>query len=163
MFGHWRFVALFDEVAPDLGGPERSALATVVERVSGWGETVAVAPQVVCHGDVHPGNVLMSADGPVVIDWDMVCAAPAAWDHAALLTWEERWGGTPGLYASFAAGYGLDLRDDPLATVLAEGRLLAATLMRCRAGRTDPAAADEARRRLRYWLGDPAAPVWRAA
>ena len=70
---------------------------------------MAVAPQVVCHGDVHPGNVLMSADGPVVIDWDMVCAAPAAWDHSALLTWEERWGGTPGLYASFAAGYGLDI------------------------------------------------------
>lgn len=25
---------------------------------------------VVCHGDFHPGNVLVAAGGPVVIDWD---------------------------------------------------------------------------------------------
>jgi aminoglycoside phosphotransferase (APT) family kinase protein len=26
-------------------------------------------PLRLCHGDLHPGNVIMSADGPVVIDW----------------------------------------------------------------------------------------------
>jgi aminoglycoside phosphotransferase (APT) family kinase protein len=25
--------------------------------------------QALCHGDFHPGNVLMTASGPVVIDW----------------------------------------------------------------------------------------------
>jgi aminoglycoside phosphotransferase (APT) family kinase protein len=24
---------------------------------------------VVCHGDLHPGNVILTADGPIVIDW----------------------------------------------------------------------------------------------
>ncbi len=26
-----------------------------------------------CHGDVHPGNVIMSGDGPVLIDWFDAC------------------------------------------------------------------------------------------
>jgi len=44
--------------------------------------------------------------------------------------------------------------------MLAELRLLIATLMRVRAGRTDAAAAREADRRLRYWNGDIDAPQW---
>jgi hypothetical protein len=41
-------------------------------------------------------------------------------------------------------------------------RNVVATLMRVRAGRTDPAAAAEAQRRLRYWRGDTDAPQWTA-
>jgi hypothetical protein len=41
-------------------------------------------------------------------------------------------------------------------------RNVAATLMRVRAGRHDPAVRQEAERRLRYWRGDPDAPQWRA-
>ncbi len=34
---------------------------------------------VVCHGDLHPGNVLLAASGAVVIDWfDAGCGPPAA-------------------------------------------------------------------------------------
>lgn len=163
VYRHWHFTDLFDEIAPDLGDVERRAVAAAVERLSDWPSMAAAAPTVVCHGDVHPGNVLVAGEGTVLLDWDMVCTGPAAWDHAALLTWEQRWGGAPGLYAAFASGYGADLSGDPLATTLAEGRLLAATLMRCRAGRHDATAAAEARRRLRYWVGDPDAPVWHAA
>ena len=47
-------------------------------------------------------------------------------------------------------------------TAIAELRLVAATLMRLRAGRHDPAAMPEAQRRLAYWRGDPDAPTWRA-
>lgn len=35
-----------------------------------------------CHGDFHPGNVLMSPRGPVVIDWPNVTRGDAAADHA---------------------------------------------------------------------------------
>jgi hypothetical protein len=41
-------------------------------------------------------------------------------------------------------------------------RLVAATLMRLRAGRADPAAMPEAARRLAYWRGEPDAPPWTA-
>jgi Ser/Thr protein kinase RdoA (MazF antagonist) len=118
---------------------------------------------VLCHGDVHPGNVVPTAAGPVLLDWDLLCTGPAAWDHAPLMTWAERWGGVPGTYEAFAAGCGVSMRGDALAESLAQLRLLAATLMRVRAGRSDRAAAVEAEQRLRYWRGEPGAPPWRAA
>jgi Ser/Thr protein kinase RdoA (MazF antagonist) len=36
-----------------------------------------------CHGDVHPGNVIMTADGPRLIDWDGATRAPAGLDLAS--------------------------------------------------------------------------------
>ena len=35
-----------------------------------------------CHADLHPGNVIMSADGPKLIDWTGLVRAPAAFDLA---------------------------------------------------------------------------------
>ena len=35
-----------------------------------------------CHGDLHPGNVIMTADGPRLIDWVAAVRAPAALDLA---------------------------------------------------------------------------------
>ncbi|MFM7252669.1 MAG: phosphotransferase enzyme family protein [Ilumatobacteraceae bacterium] len=161
-FSHWHFREMLGGVVDLLDDGEREALSAAVESVAEWADQAAAAPQVVCHGDVHPGNVIASVGVMWLVDWDMICTAPAAWDHAALLTWEQRWGGDRGMYAAFAEGYGADLDGDDLAGTLARGRLLAATLMRVRAGRTDAMAAEEARRRLRYWLGDPDAPPWRA-
>ena len=33
-----------------------------------------------CHADLHPGNVIMTADGPRIIDWTSAVRAPAAFD-----------------------------------------------------------------------------------
>ncbi len=38
------------------------------------------------HGDVHPGNILLTPDGPRWIDVEDVCLAPREWD-LALLSW----------------------------------------------------------------------------
>lgn len=168
-FRHWRLATLLDDLSadpvPQLGEPEIAALRRGLGRVGDWAAVVdsGVVPLVLCHGDVHPGNVMATASGTVLLDWDLLCTGPPAWDHSAMLTWETRWGGLAGTYAAFAEGYGRDLRDDPLAVSLAEGRLLAATLMRLRAGRYDPVALVEARRRLQYWLDGPDAPAWQAA
>ena len=35
-----------------------------------------------CHADLHPGNVIMTADGPRLIDWGGAVRAPAALDLA---------------------------------------------------------------------------------
>jgi len=35
-----------------------------------------------CHGDLHPGNVIMTADGPRLIDWSGATRAPAGLDVA---------------------------------------------------------------------------------
>src|SRR5215475_4205527 len=34
-----------------------------------------------CHGDIHPENVIMTADDPRLIDWTFSIRAPAALDH----------------------------------------------------------------------------------
>jgi Ser/Thr protein kinase RdoA (MazF antagonist) len=33
-----------------------------------------------CHADLHPGNVIMTADGPRIIDWGCALRAPAVFD-----------------------------------------------------------------------------------
>ena len=35
-----------------------------------------------CHGDLHPGNVIMTAEGPRLVDWTGSVRAPAAFDLA---------------------------------------------------------------------------------
>jgi aminoglycoside phosphotransferase (APT) family kinase protein len=39
----------------------------------------------ICHGDMHPGNVLMTPAGPVVIDWLGAASGPPAGDVARTL------------------------------------------------------------------------------
>lgn len=33
-----------------------------------------------CHGDLHPGNVIVTAEGPRLVDWTWAVRAPAAYD-----------------------------------------------------------------------------------
>jgi gamma-glutamylcyclotransferase (GGCT)/AIG2-like uncharacterized protein YtfP/aminoglycoside phosphotransferase (APT) family kinase protein len=59
---------------PHLGDRERDAvLGRLAELPDG---------SVVCHGDLHPGNVLMTGRGPAVIDWLTAGIGPAAADVA---------------------------------------------------------------------------------
>ena len=73
-FPWWQFDELLAEVADD--ARRRSP--------AGWrGRSTATrggpaARRVVCHGDVHPGNVVMTAGRPVLLDWDLLCLAPPA-------------------------------------------------------------------------------------
>ena len=156
-FPWWDFDRLLASAASD---PEaHQLLSATVERHRWWYERARSEPLVLCHGDVHPGNVLVDADGPVLIDWDLLCVGPPAWDHAALHTWTARWGGQPGIYEAFAAGYGRAVDEDML-EALSELRLVAATLMRLDRASEDPRHRREADRRMRYWRGEPDAPVW---
>ena len=159
-FPWWNFEAMMADVGPDLDtGARRGLDAAVVRSLPALHDQRShLLP--VCHGDVHPGNVIQSVDGPVLLDWDLLCRGPAAWDHAPLMTWTQRWGGKPSIYEAFADGYGMSMRGDPVAEAIAELRLVAATLMRVRAARSNAAAAAEAEARLRYWRGEPDAPQW---
>lgn len=158
-FPWWDFEAMLDDVGDEIDDRAREGIDAVVERHRDWHrfeETVA------CHGDVHPGNVVMTVDGPVLLDWDLLCVASPGWDHAPLMRVSDRWGGPDGLYEQFALGYGRSFRGDPVVEGYAELRLVAATLLRLRAARHDAGARVEADRRLAYWRGDPDAPAWSA-
>ena len=158
-FPWWQFDDLLAAVGDDLDPSARAGIDAAIERFSWW----TGAPDVVlCHGDVHPGNVMATAAGPVLLDWDLLATAPPAWDHAMLVR-VERWGGDPTWYDDFARGYGAgSWREDPLTAAIAELRLVAATLMRLVAARADPTAAAEAHHRLAYWRGAADAPAWHA-
>lgn len=155
----WDFDTLLERTASTLDAASRHGIEAAIQRHRGWQRFDG---QVVCHGDVHPGNVMMSTDGPVLIDWDLLCWAPPGWDHGPMLTWADRWGGGGREYEAFAAGYGRSLADDPATLAFAELRLVAATLMRVAVGMTNPAAMPEAELRLRYWRREPDAPAWTA-
>lgn len=61
-----------------------------------------------CHGDFHPGNILMSKRGPVVIDWANVTAGDPAADFARtdlLLKMGEPPPGSPSL-VKYMQGFG---------------------------------------------------------
>lgn len=76
------------------------------------------------------------------------------------MTWADRWGGAAETYPDFGRGYGADLRDSSLAQDLAALRLVAPTINMILGGASNRTYAAEARGRMRYWLGDPAAPAW---
>ncbi len=116
----------------------------------------------VCHGDVHPGNVVMTADGPdaprlgpAVLGATRMGPRPDA--HLG-----DRWGGDGHEYPAFAAGYGRSLADDAAAVAVAELRLVAATLMRLVAGIADPGsdARSATAAAVLAWRTD--APAWTA-
>jgi Ser/Thr protein kinase RdoA (MazF antagonist) len=161
-FPWWDFSAVMNEVSGDLDRRSHAAISAAIARCRPLLDQQRAGDLVVCHGDVHPGNVIQSEQGPVLLDWDLTCRGPAAWDHAPLMTWTERWGGEDGIYEAFAAGYGRSLRGEADAEAIAELRLVAATLMRVRATRSNPSAAAEAELRLRYWRGEVDAPAWHA-
>lgn len=158
-FPWWNFAALLDEVDDVLDPRARD---NIVEAIRRWPDWANDQGAVVCHGDVHPGNVMMTAAGPVLIDWDLLCWAPPGWDHAPMMTWATHWGGEPSWYADFAGGYGRSMVGEPSAEAFAELRLVAATLMRLKAGMANAAAMPEAQRRLAYWRGESDAPAWQA-
>src|SRR5690606_21216083 len=91
-FPWWDFAALLADVGAELDPPARAGIEAAIERNAWWSGAVGDHP-VVCHGDVHPGNVLVSSTGPLLLDWDLLCRANPAWDHAVLLVQAERWGG----------------------------------------------------------------------
>jgi aminoglycoside phosphotransferase (APT) family kinase protein len=57
-----------------------TGVVTLIERLSpGDG---------LCHGDLHPGNVIMTPDGPKIVDWQGCdpCAARSVRPHAIART-----------------------------------------------------------------------------
>jgi aminoglycoside phosphotransferase (APT) family kinase protein len=80
------------EGLPDLVSDQRRAIersGTLLSehaREASLGRLVALQKgTAICHGDMHPGNVLISATGPVVIDWLTATCGPPAADIARTL------------------------------------------------------------------------------
>ena len=69
--------AAIERAAEPLGAMRLDAALRRLDKVA--------AGSVVCHGDMHPGNVILSSKGPIVIDWLTAGAGPAEADVARTL------------------------------------------------------------------------------
>jgi len=71
-------LGLFDLVPPVTLPAQRDRLTSKIRRAAATDRTLSRAlellpsragPLRLCHGDMHPSNVLLTADGPMIVDW----------------------------------------------------------------------------------------------
>jgi aminoglycoside phosphotransferase (APT) family kinase protein len=102
------------------------------------------------HGD--PLNVIVTAEGPLLIDFDLAGIGPAAWDLVSVAMRAHRFGGERSAFYDFAEAYGDDvLRYAPAAPLLSIRELLDCSFALSLVG-SDPAAPGELDIRMRAWL-----------
>jgi spectinomycin phosphotransferase len=91
----------YSEGARALLAANASGIRRELARFDGLAETMASARRVITHGEPHPGNILVTGSGLVLIDWDTVGLAPAErdlwmlpednYDPAGLELYRLRW------------------------------------------------------------------------
>jgi Ser/Thr protein kinase RdoA (MazF antagonist) len=69
--------------------------------------------QVFCHGDPHPGNLLRTANGDLLVDYEYAGVGPREWDLSEIRCHARRFGLTAADRRAFVAGYGADLLTAP--------------------------------------------------
>ncbi|GAB3438327.1 phosphotransferase [Actinophytocola sediminis] len=81
-------------------------------------------PPVLLHGDAHLGNLIPSAAGPVLCDFDSASLGPPEWDSTPLAVGVVRFGEPVGRYREFVRTYGMDVTRSPVFQVLRDVREL---------------------------------------
>ncbi|MDQ3405983.1 MAG: aminoglycoside phosphotransferase family protein [Actinomycetota bacterium] len=61
------------------------------------------------HGDAHLGNLILSAQGPLLCDFDSSCVGPPEWDLTPFAVGVRRFGEPVADYAELVSGYGFDV------------------------------------------------------
>lgn len=88
--------------APELLPAGGQVLRVVAERADGAHEHLRAGPRTLVHGDAHLDNVLLTTDGPVLLDWENTRIGTAVEDVAPLAAVPAA-GGTIGLTPVLAA------------------------------------------------------------
>lgn len=92
------------------------------ELTADWGRIADRDPAgtAIVHGDLHADNVLLTAEGPLLIDLELAGAGPASYDVAPSVVAVERYGADRASLDQFLAALDRDPRDWPgFATCLA--------------------------------------------
>jgi Ser/Thr protein kinase RdoA (MazF antagonist) len=104
------FIGRYLELLRKKSSPRLSDYAALGDRL--W-EKVKALPRGTCHGDLHRGNLLQSADGQIyLVDFDTVCRAPRMFDLAVMCDMTDYFRLRPEdvrltgqVYQSFLSGY----------------------------------------------------------
>lgn len=113
----------------------------------------------VVHGDLHRGNVVAGAAGPVLADLELAGWGGASADLAPQVVAVRRYGAPPADLDTFLEGYGADPRPWPGLEVHVEAYELWVTAWAVANRTASVRAGLEAERRLQRWRGGDS-PVW---
>ncbi len=101
------------------------------------------------HGDAWAGNVVMTANGPVLLDLERCSVGPPEWDLVSTAVRFSTFGTmTAAQYETFVRSYGNDVMDWPGFQVLRDFRELRVTCYAAQRASEDPALHDEAALRV---------------
>lgn len=151
----WRVHDVLERRRPwpePLPGPLREALDGIEDS---FDAATRATRAVLCHGDLHAGNVGWTEAGPVLFDWEFACRGPQWWDLVPIVGVDRVGDGGTEEADALLAGYGEDPRGREEFEALLRTYLAALTIGMVSRARRDPAAAPEAEVRLRWWDGDP--------
>ncbi|NUO57199.1 MAG: aminoglycoside phosphotransferase family protein [Hamadaea sp.] len=130
-----------------------SALHRLSDAVDDLAARVSAAQHVICHADIHPGNILAEGDGPLhVVDWDAPILAPRERD--LMFVYSQDFGDHPineRRAELFRRGYGTLEPDQTLLSYYRGERHLddVASFL---AGILKPDASEESRANDLHWL-----------
>lgn len=151
--------AVADQLAGLPGDRDARRLSEVHDRLAPrWHEAAAADPlgwAAVVHGDLHAGNVVATAAGPVLVDLELAGVGPCSYDVAPQLVAHARYGHTAVELEAFLAAYGADPRPWPGLAVLVETYELWVTAWAVAHRHRSARHGREAERRMRRWRGEP--------
>lgn len=133
-------------------------LATLRARWDALGEEDPLGT-VLAHGDVHRDNVVLTEDGPILLDLDLAGVGPASWDLAVPAVNSQRYGGSKSDIETCIEGYGADPRRWSGFDLLCRLYELYVVAWAVHCSRDTPAMAGEARLRVATLL-DGATDPW---
>ena len=119
-----------------------------------------VLPPALVHGDAHLGNVIRTADGPVLCDFDSSCLGPPEWDLTPVAVGLVRFAEPADTYRDLVAGYGLDVTEWAGFPVLREVRELKLTTSVLPIVSSHPEVRPELERRLADLRGGDTSARW---
>jgi len=125
-----------------------------------WDEAIAGDPQgtVFVHGDFHQDNVVVTPEGPTLLDLEEAGRGPASWDLVPHLVGVRRYGASEDVCRSFLDAYDADPLKWEGTEILCRAYELLLIAWAIAHRHTSPAMASEGELRLSSFLGSTDEP-----
>ncbi|MFD5658661.1 aminoglycoside phosphotransferase family protein [Streptomyces hirsutus] len=119
------------------------------ELATAWQERLPGRPECAVHGDAWPGNLIHTAEGPLMIDLERFSLGPPEWDLVSTAVRARTTGAiTSAEYDEFCAAYGYDVTDWAGYPILAGARELRMVTYAAQHAASNPEWADQAQHRV---------------